>query len=279
MIRSSQKGVAVALVLWMLAALSVLAGSMVMISRESVTATNTQLVTARAFYLGEGVARLAMHDREKALIAQAQNGTERSAANQSTLFVSRYRFDDIAVTATVYPANGFMSVANGDPVRWRDFLIGVGGMDAGVASSVADGIKEYFQASLGNASIVAPDTSTFGGYRKAYSTSAHADVFYVEMLLGLPEMSRDIYDRIKRSVSPFNVVGELDVGLAPPELESVFADDEPLVRSPASVTGQFCVEVLMDFVGAERLSQRIWVENLGAVRLVRIERPVWTRRA
>ena len=39
----------------------------------------------------------------------------------------------------------------------------------------------------------------------------------------------------------------------------------------------------MDFQGADRVSQRIWVDSadaaIGAIRLVRIERPVWTQDA
>ena len=51
----SQRGVALAVVVWMLAALSVLVAALASMSREEVSAVNTKVVSAKAYYLGKGL--------------------------------------------------------------------------------------------------------------------------------------------------------------------------------------------------------------------------------
>ena len=58
-----QSGIALALVLWMLAALSVLAAGLVAMSREGTGSIDAKMTSAKAFYLGKGAARLVMWDR------------------------------------------------------------------------------------------------------------------------------------------------------------------------------------------------------------------------
>ena len=279
----SQRGVALAVVVWMLAALSVLVAALASMSREEVSAVNTKVVSAKAYYLGKGVARLAMRDRALNLMAEAQafrpSGPDTNAGPYSTT----YQFVDATVAATVFPADGFMSIATAESDAWVQFLSQLGGMDAGVARSVVSKLDEHFENSVGNGSVIAPDTSTFGGYARAYEgRGGQSSVFYVESLLGVEGMTRAVYDRIRRSVAPFRGAAEPNAAVAPPELQAVFqqAGDSEIGAADAPVGSSFfCVELLMDFNGADRVSQRIWVDSsdaaAGAVRLVRIERPVW----
>jgi hypothetical protein len=51
---------ALALVLWMLTALSVLAAGLVAMSREGTGSIDAKITSAKAFYLGKGAARLVM---------------------------------------------------------------------------------------------------------------------------------------------------------------------------------------------------------------------------
>ena len=273
----SQRGVALAVVVWMLAALSVLVAALASMSREEVSAVNAKVVSAKAYYLGKGVARLAMRDRALNLMAEAQafrpSGPDTNAGPYSTT----YQFVDATVAATVFPADGFMSIATAESDAWVQFLNQLGGMDAGVARSVVSKLDEHFENSVGNGSVIAPDTSTFGGYARAYGgRGGQSSVFYVE------GMTRAVYDRIRRSVAPFRGAAEPNAAVAPPELQAVFqqAGDAEIGAADAPVGSSFfCVELLMDFNGADRVSQRIWVDSsdaaAGAVRLVRIERPVW----
>ena len=54
--------------------------------------------------------------------------------------MSRYEIDDLTVSATVYPASGFVSVAESDPAVWQQLLSGVGGMDNVAAATLAEQI-------------------------------------------------------------------------------------------------------------------------------------------
>ena len=60
---NSQSGMALALVLWMLTALTVLVAGLVAISREGAGSIDAKVISAKAFYIGKGAARLAMRDR------------------------------------------------------------------------------------------------------------------------------------------------------------------------------------------------------------------------
>jgi len=267
----------------MLAALSVLVAALASMSREEVSAVNTKVVSAKAYYLGKGVARLAMRDRALSLMAEAQAFSASGPDSNEGPYSAAYQFVDATVAATVFPAAGFMSIATAESDAWVQFLSQLGGMDAGVARSVVSKLDEHFESSVGNGSVLAPDTSTFGGYAQAYEgRGGQSNVFYVESLLGVEGMTRAVYDRIRRSVAPFRSAAAPNAALAPPELQAVFQQDassESATADAPAGSSFFCVELLMDFNGADRVSQRIWVDSsdavAGAVRLVRIERPVW----
>ena len=278
-----QRGVALAVVVWMLAALSVLVAALASMSREEVSAVNTKVVSAKAYYLGKGVARLAMRDRALSLMAEAQAFSAIDPNTNPGPYSTTYQFDDATVAATVFPAAGFMSIATAESNAWVQFLSQLGGMDVGAARSVVSQLEEHFENTVGNGSVLAPDTSTFGGYARSYrGRGVQSDVFYVESLLGVGGMTRAVYDRIRRSVAPFRGAATPNAALAPPELQAVFqqqGDSDADAAGASSGSSFFCVELLMDFNGADRVSQRIWVDSsdaaAGAIRLVRIERPVW----
>ena len=278
-----QRGVALAVVVWMLAALSVLVASLASMSREEVSAVSNKVISAKAYYLGKGVARLAMRDRANSLVAESQVFRDDAWEAAPGPYSVTYQFKDVAVAATVFPAAGFMSIATAESDAWVQFLSQLGGMDAGVARGVVSRLEAHFENSVGNGSVLAPDTSTFGGYARAYrERGGESNVFYVESLLGVEGMTRAVYDRIRRSVAPFRGVATPNAALAPPELRAVFQQDGDSSSDAADVpagSSFFCVELLMDFNGADKVSQRIWVDSsdaaAGAVRLVRIERPVW----
>ena len=283
----SQRGVALAVVVWMLAALSVLVAALASMSREEMSAVNNKVVSAKAFYLGKGVARLAMRDRALSLMAEAQAFSASDANSNPGPYSTTYQFDDATVAATVFPAAGFMSIATAESDAWVQFLTAVGGMDSSIARDVVSKMDEHFEGSVGNGSVIAPDTSTFGGMIRSYQGGGgQSSVFYVENLLAVEGMTREVYDRVRRSVAPFRGAGAPNVALAPPELQGAFtqegASDSEVAPSDTG-SSYFCVELLMDFQGADKVSQRIWVDSAdaasGAIRLVRVERPVWTQDA
>lgn len=285
--RSDQTGVALALVLWMLVALSVLAAGLVSISREGAGSVDSHILSARAFHLGKGAARLAMKDRALALSSGSGVNQASQSNDVSGVYSAQYRFGEALVTASVFPAAGFLSVASSDEQQWVDFLQNAGDVSAVQATAIFSQFKDAIDENSYGSGSSGIDTSTFGGYQAAYSQEAPqggggSDIFYVEGLLSLEGMTRALYDRIRRSISPFRRNGSVELTSAPPEIRNAFqAPESDAVDEPAGGTRYFCVELQVKFDGGDQLTQRIWVDGTSAgaagVRLVRIGRPAPAR--
>jgi hypothetical protein len=156
----------------------------------------------------------------------------------------------------------------------------VGALDEGSAASLAQQIVETELEATSAGSGPANSFQSFSRHRQSRSG------VYVEQLLGVEGMNRAVYDRIRPSISPFNVGSGVDVTAAPPEIRVAFGngleDQSALNSGPksdaAAESGYYCVEIEVSTSPSEGFMQRIWVESRGsdafsAVRLVRVEKP------
>ena len=274
-----QRGAALVLVMWLIAAMGITVGGALALAREEVGLASSRLGEAQAFALGKGIARLAVLDRSRAQTAVDENG-DPGSAGLAKIFRSRYEIDGLNVSATVYPASGFVSVAESDPEVWQQLLSGLGGLDDGAAATLAEQIvTSELETTASAGSGPAGSFQAFSRYRVARSG------VYVEQLLGIEGMNRAVYDRIRPSISPFNVGSGIDSNAAPPEMRAAFggldeggdaADDTSPGLDQAS--GYYCVEIEVAASPSEGFTQRVWVESRGsdqfsAVRLRRIEKP------
>jgi type II secretory pathway component PulK len=267
------------LVMWLVAAMSIMVGGALALAREEIGLASSRLGEAQAFALGKGIARLAVLDRARAQTAVDENG-DPDPAGLSRVFTSRYEIDDLTVSATVYPASGFVSVAESDPAVWQQLLSAIGGMDNFAAATLAEQIVNSELETTASAGAGPPGSFQFySRYRQARSA------VYVEQLLGIEGMDRAVYDRIRPSISPFKVGSGVDPAVAPPEMLAAFGasrrkeagllGNEP---DPRDASGYYCVEIEVSASPSERFLQRVWVESRGsdefsAVQLTRIEKP------
>ena len=276
---SKQRGVAIVLVMWLVAAMSITVSGALALAREEIGLASSRLGEAQAFALGKGIARLAVMDRARAQTAVDENG-DLDPGGPSRVFRSRYEIDNLTVSATVYPASGFVSVAESDPAVWQQLLSRVGGMDNVAAATLAEQIVNSELDTTASAGSGPPGSFQFySRYRQARSA------VYVEQLLVVEGMNRAVYDRIRTSISPFNVGSGIDPAVAPPEMLAVFrasrkkeADLLSNEPDPRDASGYYCVEIEVAASPSERFLQRVWVESRGsdefsAVRLTRIEKP------
>ncbi|MDG2038733.1 MAG: hypothetical protein P8J31_11050 [Luminiphilus sp.] len=277
-----QSGIALALVLWMLAALSVLAAGLVAMSREGTGSIDAKMTSAKAFYLGKGAARLVMWDRAHEQSVEWAGESTADDEDSDIIYTASYQFGDVSVTARVFPSSGFMPMPTAGSESWVTFLSRVGGLDGASAAQVVDRFESYFEENEYTGGGSEPDMSTFDGIRSAYtggSLGGGGGISYVETLLGVEGITREVYERVRRSVAPISGSAAPDPALAPPELKAVFQEglEAPLAKQNVN-TRYFCVELLMNFGGVEQMSQRVWVDGRGAERgqskLVRVERPV-----
>jgi len=212
------------------------------------------------------------------------NGDESISGN---VYTAQYQFEDALVTARVYPSTGFMLMPTAPSESWVTFLSRVGGLDPALASQVVSSFETYYTENEVMGGGSEPDMSTFDGYRAAYTggnLGAGGGIAYVEALLGVEGMTREAYERIRRSVAPIRGSAAPDPAVSPPELKNIFqGDPETTLANQNFDTRYFCVELLIDFDGAQQVSQRIWVAGQGALqgqtKLVRVERPVFVNRA
>jgi len=267
------------LVMWLIAAMGITVGGALALAREEIGLASSRLGEARAFTLGKGIARLAVLDRARAQTAVDENG-DPDPAGLAKIFRSRYEIDGLNVSATVYPASGFVSVAESDPEVWQQLLSGLGGLDEGAAAILAEQIvNSEVETTASAGSGPAGSFQFYSRHRQARSA------VYVEQLLGIEGMNRAVYDRIRPSISPFNVGSGVDPAVAPPEMQAAFGaqdDDEADLSGagpdPRDASGYYCVEIEVSASPSERFLQRVWVESRGsdefsAVRLRRIEKP------
>jgi hypothetical protein len=277
-----QSGIALALVLWMLTALSVLAAGLVAMSREGTGSIDAKMTSAKAFYLGKGAARLVMWDRAHEQSVDWAGESTADDEDSDIIYTASYQFGDVSVTARVFPSSGFMPMPTAGSESWVTFLSRVGGLDGASAAQVVDRFESHFEENEQIISGSEPDMSTFDGIKSAYtggSLGGGGGISYVETLLGVEGITREVYERVRRSVAPISGSAAPDPALAPPELKVVFQEglEAPLAKQNVN-TRYFCVELLMNFGGVEQMSQRVWVDGRGAERgqskLVRVERPV-----
>ena len=103
-------------------------------------------------------------DRARAQTVVDENG-DPDPAGPSRVFVSRCEIDDLTVSATVYPASGFVSVAESDAAVWRQLLTGVGGMDNVAAATLAEPTGNRVVDVATDAAIAAGTAATLAGRR------------------------------------------------------------------------------------------------------------------
>ncbi len=137
----SQQGAALVLVMWLVAAMAITVGGALALARDEVNLASARLGEAQTFVIGKGIARLAVLDRARARTATNDDGEVDQAA-LTRVFKTQYELDGFRIAATVYPASGFVSIAEADPDVWQQLLAGVGALDEGSAASLAQQIVE-----------------------------------------------------------------------------------------------------------------------------------------
>ena len=273
---SSNRGAALALVLALLAAISIAVGGLVAISRDEVNFITARIDVTKAFYTGQGLARLALQERAQGL-AEPQ---DRRASSDNGSFVIEYVLDDVSARIEVLDANGFVSLTNSDPETWLTLLTGLGGMDELSAIPLSQTLAEG--QVLGRAGVSPTSRTSFAAAREQLANGSRgtgAAGGFVESLLGKDGMTRDVYDRVKRSVSSYSRAGAPHVASLPTELQGLFGEDNPEENlSDVHHSAYLCVEVRMKFPSGNTLSQRLWVRNVetaGVMGFEKVERPVF----
>ncbi|MCH1611121.1 MAG: hypothetical protein L7S53_07425, partial [Luminiphilus sp.] len=120
---SQQSGFAIALLLWMIAGMSLTVASVIHFAHDDTGMAELRIREAKAQALGRGVAQLLLRDSALATYGAASQGTDPALqteqggpeGEEQTLFTKRYQFGEgWVVTGTLRPSSGFVSLNNAD---------------------------------------------------------------------------------------------------------------------------------------------------------------------
>lgn len=265
-----QQGVALALLLWMLAGLTLLVAGIVSLSRSDVQLTALQLDQARAQAVATGIAHAAMRD----MYAMRLSGTLVSGAQQGNYSLGGY-----SAKVNIVPASGLINVNAADPVVLSTLLQAAGGLEEEAARTLATAIVDW-RSGVPEASGEPEQSPPL-----ALADSGRGTFHVEEDLLRVPGLTRDLYEGIHRFVHT-QPVAEVGVNLlaAPESLlnawrsvdpEAVdFAlqsrqdearDEVPAGPVPGMADGSaYLLEIDVRMADGKAFRQRIWVELAAA---------------
>lgn len=256
----SQRGVALALLLWMLAGMSLLVSAVVGMSRSDVQLTALQLDQARAQAAALGVAHLALRNQYLQQTGGSQPDDEAAP--------DRYRFAGYDVQVSTIPAAGLVNLNSVQAPFLAILLQAAGGLDSDAAGVLAGAIVEWRE----------------GAPVEADGSDSGRGAFYVEeQVLAVPGMTRDVFEGIREYVHTQPAVGEIDLLAAPELLLNAWrvidpdavdfalksrqdeAIDAPGAGEPAGPLalageGSFCLVVDVHMGQGRTFRQRIWVD-------------------
>ena len=279
-----QSGFAIALLLWMIAGMSLTVAAVIHFAHEDIGMAELRVREAKAQALGRGVAQLLLRDSALARYRAASEGTDSALkpeqgepeSDKQTLFTKQYQFsDDWIVTGTLRPSSGFVSLNNADRDELMMLFTGLGKVSESDAMAMIDGVLEY--------------RTDFPGFR------------YPEELLAVASSSRVVYDNVKPFVHAYRT-GSLAAANAPSQLAALAAsrgDPAPsgqgqsgqadtsgrgriegritfesiaeAIRNPngAADTTISAAELAMTVPGGARLEQKVWVSGDGGSGVLR----------
>ena len=132
---SRQDGFAIALLLWMIAGMSLTVAAVIHFAQEDTGMAELRVREAKARALGRGVAYLPLRDSALATYGAASGGADPASqsergepdSDKQTLFTKQYRFGrDWTVTGTLRPSSGFVSLNNADRNELMMLFTGLG---------------------------------------------------------------------------------------------------------------------------------------------------------
>jgi hypothetical protein len=280
---SQQGGFAIALLLWMIAGMSLMVAAVIHFAHQDTGMAELRVREARAQALGRGVAYLLLRDKALAAYTAASQGADPALqpeqgepdSDKPTLFTKQYQFDqEWMVTGTLRPSSGFVSLNDADRNELMMLFTGLGKVDDKDAMAMIDGVLTY--------------RTEYPGFR------------YPEELLAVAGSSRVVYDNVKPYVHAYRT-GPLSADSAPSQLADLarneadtasvaagpptspgksgrsviegritFESIAESMRNPGGVAQSIsAAELEITLSGGEKLAQTTWVSGQGTGEVLR----------
>ena len=175
--RASQRGVALAILVWFVAAMSLLVAGVMMQARVDIKLAQHHAAKARAEAMADGAITLTM-----AQISMLENRGEFLARNQH-LFPQALGGQTVFVSVT--PLAGLIDLNQAPEELLAQLFIGAGNIDENVARELATSVVEW--------------RTPRGGVEEESEGMRHAQFEATEDLLHVPGIDRDLYDAVRDS--------------------------------------------------------------------------------
>jgi general secretion pathway protein K len=174
-----QRGIALAIVVWFIAGMSLLVVGMVSHVRVDTQMAQAHVARAKAVAAGDGAIQLMLADR----LLNVD-----SAAGGAAALRGKYRLGNAEVTVTLYPATGFINIDTAPQKLLAALFLTVGQVSEGEANALADNVVKWRGGLAG----------TDGRQSRVHRFEA------IEDLLRVEGMHRTLFDAIR----DFIVVGQ-----------------------------------------------------------------------
>lgn len=260
----SQRGVALALLMWMLAGMSLLVSAIVGQSRSDVQLTSLQLDQARAQAAALAGAHLALRN----LYLQQSSGHQMPEA----ALRSNHHFAGYEMQVSLIPASGLVNLNTAPATILTILLQAAGGMGPDGAESLAASIVEW----RGGGPV--EGEGDYGG--------GPGRLHVEEQVLAVPGMTREVFEGIREYVHTQPSAGDLDLLSAPELLLNAWRSFDPDAvdfalksrqdgarnlpgapgatepAAPFAITGRgpYCLVVDVNMGQGRIFRQRIWVD-------------------
>lgn len=210
-----QEGVALAVLLWFIAALSLMVAGIVLAARVDVKLAQQQTIEARTKALGDGAINLVMRH----LLTLQQQGDYMPG---DALVLNFSAFEQ-SVSARVVPATGLVAINEASPELWHQLLVFGAGLDTVHADELVANIEAWLQ----------PPSE---GLSTAAQPLRRNRFMVIEDLLLVDGMNREILERIRLLISAGMGAPGVALRAASPAMIKV------LMNGDAGAVSQFLAE-------------------------------------
>ncbi|MFA5496324.1 MAG: hypothetical protein WC247_16285 [Porticoccaceae bacterium] len=264
-----QRGVALAMLLWMLAALSLLVSGVVYQARTDVQLTALQRDQARTQAAATGAAHLLLRD----LLLARNDGSYGGSAT----FTARYTLGGLAITARAIPVSGLVDLNQAPAELLADLFHYTGRLSRDAAAQLAEALVERRQPAGLELGLDDHDAGNAIPLR------------VIEDLLRVPGMTRVVYDRVRTAIhtEPGGQPGVDPLAAPPGVLRTIAQGDDRLVdfivdarqdgpadasqlpsglnleHLAAGMSTAYCLEIDVRLDDGRMAQQRIWADMAG----------------
>lgn len=206
--QATQKGVALAILLWFIAALSLLAAGIMLTAKVDMRYASLQSAMARATAAGDGAIQLYIHDLSRGGLDANSSLEEDALAAMPVIYnIGPYR-----VYVRVVPAAGLINIITADEVLLTNLLRLVGGLESREAEILAQSVLQWRL-------VKPPDPQ-----RTVQMSEPLVRV--LEDVMKVPGMTRDVFDKISPLIYAKVVaeLGNVNISAAPFDVLVILAD-------------------------------------------------------